>query len=129
MINKLISIYITDYAKINRYIVTSFISYFLTIVLLYSLLLSFSESSSIIITQSIKIIFIFILVKYYTFQDYKFAKEQFVLYFLLVLLFKFLEAILIYSFTYIHISIEINVLTVLIISSVFKYFIFKNIFR
>jgi hypothetical protein len=129
IIKKLFLIYVDDHKKINRYIITSIIAYLLTIFLIYFFLLFFSESKSIIISQIIKIIFIFILSKYYTFQSYKFDRKQFIYYFLFVIIFKIIEAIMMYLFTFTNVSIEINVLIVLGISSVLKYFAFKNIFK
>ena len=97
MLAKIVSIYINDYTKINRYIITSLGSYFTSILLIYLLSLLITEDNAIILSQTIKVFLIFFLVKYYTFQNYSFATEQMSLYLLFVAIFKCFEAILIYG--------------------------------
>ena len=129
MISRLASFFVKDYKKINRYAITSVSSYLFSIIIIYLLNKFISEINSIIYAQIIKTILIFILVKYYTFQNYEFAKKQFLLYFLFVILFKLCESLFIFVLLRINISIELNILIVLIISSIIKYFVFKFIFR
>ena len=128
MLGKIISIYINDYTKINRYIITSLSSYFTSILLIYLLSLLITEENAIILSQTIKVFLIFFLVKYYTFQNYSFATEQMSLYLLFVVIFKFFEAILIYGINLTSMPLEINVFFTLLFSSTIKYFVFKRIF-
>lgn len=128
MLAKIVSIYINDYTKINRYIITSLGSYFTSILLIYLLSFLITEDNSIILSQTIKVFLIFFLVKYYTFQNYSFAKKQVPLYLLFVSIFKFFEAVLIYGVNLTTVPLEINVFFVLLISSIIKYFVFKRIF-
>ena len=128
MFNKLISIYIEDYTKINRYIITSISSYLITIFLIYFLFIYFSNSTSIIIAQIIKIFLIFFMMKYYTFNNNKHFINQFKLYFFFVILSKSLEALAIYIFDNSGVLLGINIFIVLLISSTIKYFIFNKIF-
>ena len=128
MLGKIVSIYINDYTKINRYIITSLGSYFTSILLIYLLSLLITEENAIILSQTIKVFLIFFLVKYYTFQNYSFATEQMSLYLLFVVIFKFFEVILIYGINLTSIPLEINVFFTLLFSSTIKYFVFKRIF-
>ena len=97
MLGKIVSIYINDYTKINRYIITSLGSYFTSILLIYLLSLLITEDKCNNFITNYKGIFNFFLVKYYTFQNYSFATEQMSLYLLFVAIFKCFEAVLIYG--------------------------------
>ena len=116
--------------QIRRFILVGLLAYIFTIFLIYVFqILSFSPQQAIIMTQLLKIIIMYFIMKLYVFKNDNTAPHSFKFYLLTVIFLRILELFLMYTASIYEVNIFIYVLFVLGLSSVIKFFIFKNIFR
>ena len=115
--------------QIRRFILVGLLAYIFTIFLIYFFqILSFSPQQAIIITQLSKIIIMYFIMKLFVFKNDNTAPHSFKFYIVTVIFLRVLELILMYIASSYEVDIFIYVFFVLGLSSVIKFFIFKNIF-
>ena len=114
-----------------RYLISSFLSFFtqISLVFFFNLLI---KNENLVVLTSMVIVFVinFLFLKFFVYESNKNTKNQFlnvikisiISRFLEFLFFYFLNKLLNYNYMYIYFSI-------LIISNIVKFFIYKNIFE
>ena len=130
LFNLIFEFFFNNSGQISRFIFVGLFAYIFTISFIYLFqLLSFSSEQAIIITQLLKMLIMYFIIKLYVFKSVNPAPHDFQFYMVTVISLRFLELILMYLASIYKVNIFINVFCVLGLSTIIKFFIFKKIFR